>query len=743
MPKRVIQVPVLGMHCANCAAAVEKTLQRKVKGVSAAEVNLAGESVTIDYDPSLADFADMAKVVEEAGFRLLPPESDEMEARAEEVRRQKKYFFVGCILTLPLLGLSMGRDALIFGAWANSAWFDYLLWSLATPVQFYTGFDYYVGGMRSLRNRMANMDVLVALGSSVAYFYSLAVLLAPSLEGHVFFETGALIITLVRLGKLLEARAKGSASFEMKKLLELAPATAHVILPDGREQEMLAKDVQIGDVVVVRPGERVSVDGVVILGESSVDESLLTGESIPVDKKTGDRVFGGTLNVQGQLRVLAKGVGAKTTVAQIARLTLAAQGSKAPIQRIADRVSSVFVPAIVGVAALTWIVWWILGGEFVPAMIRGVAVLVVACPCALGLAIPTAITVGMGRGAAMGILFKSGEALEKTHRFSILLLDKTGTLTTGNLSLTDLHVFGNFSEVDALSMVASAESGSQHPIARAILAEAKKRKLSLFELRDFGEKFGLGIGATVKGRRVRVGRWGWVREGQEPSGEMFRVMESWLAQGKTVLVGEFDGQIACAMAVSDLVKDGVGDVVRQIRERDIEPVMLTGDNERAAQAVANRVGITRVISGVMPEDKESVVRQSKEQGRLVGMVGDGVNDAPALARSDVGIALGTGADVAIEASDVTLLGGDLGGVVKAIDLSRATMKTIRENLFWAFFYNLILIPVAAGVLYPAQGLPMFLRELHPALAAAAMAFSSVSVVLNSLRLKNAPLRARH
>ncbi len=738
-PSRHIQLPVLGMTCANCAAAVERTLRKKAPGVKEASVNLAAETVSIVYDPAQTSPAQMAEVVAKAGYQLILPQEDdsplddvEQAARARELAAQRRAFWVGVIFTLPLFVLSMSRDFGLLGHWSHAAWVNWLFLALATPVQFYTGGGYYVGGYKSILNRSANMDVLVALGSSTAYFYSLVLLFAPGLGHHVYFETSAVIITLIKLGKLLEARAKGQTSAAIKKLMDLAPKVAH-LEEDGQERDLPVEQLRPGQIVVVRPGESIPVDGVVVAGSSAVNESMLTGEPLPVDKNEGDQVFGSTLNQLGRIKVRATGVGAQTALAQIIRLVRQAQGSKAPIQRLADSVSAVFVPAILVIAGLTFALWWGLGGDFVPAMIHMVAVLVIACPCALGLATPTAIMVGTGRGASLGILFKNSEALETAQRLTTIMLDKTGTITQGRPYLTDWEPLAG-GGADVLALVASAESGSEHVVARAVVEGARQRGAVWSEPAQFQASSGLGVAATVEGHAVRVGKPDWFAQQAALDPAVQARVEALASQGKTVMLAEVDGRIGALLAVSDQEKPGAAAALAELKAMGLTSVMLTGDNAQAAAAIAAKVGLDQVVAGVLPQHKEEQVRLAQARGIVVGMVGDGINDAPALARADVGIAIGTGADVAMEASDVTLVGGELSGVVRAIKLSRATMRTIRQNLFWAFIYNLILVPVAAGALHSLAWLPPFIRDLHPAMAAGAMALSSITVVGNSLRL---------
>jgi Cu+-exporting ATPase len=753
VPTVKVDLPVTGMTCANCALTIERVL-RRLDGVVAASVNLASERASVEYLPVVVGLAAIQQAIRDAGYDVVvpgegqAPEDAERAAREAEVRDQTRKFWVGVAFTLPLFLLSMGRDAGLLGMWAHEPWVNWLMLALATPVQFYVGWDYYTGGYKSLRAGSANMDVLVAMGSSAAYFYSLAVLLFPVLGDHVYFETSALIITLIKLGKLLEARAKGRTSEAIKKLMGLRPKTARVIR-DGAELDVPIASVALGDVVVIRPGERVPVDGVVIEGRSAVDESMLTGESLPVDKKPGDEIVGGTINKQGMLKFEATRVGSQTALAQIIRLVEEAQGSKAPIQRLADRVSAVFVPAVIAIALVTFFAWLLLGGVgFTEAMLYMVAVLVIACPCALGLATPTAIMVGTGRGAESGILFRNSEALERAHGLATIVLDKTGTLTQGRPELTDLVAREGTSEDTVLRLAASAERGSEHPVGVAIVRAAQERGLLLAEPQGFEAVAGQGVAATVEGSQVLVGTIRFLESrGVRPDG-LDAALSRLESAARTAMLVAVDGRAEGVVAVADTVKEGSAEAIRQMQALGLELVMITGDNPRTAEAIGQELGIGRILAQVQPGDKATQVKALQEGSHeglalqprrggevgLVGMVGDGINDAPALAQADVGIAIGTGTDVAMAAADVTLMSGDLHGVPRAIALSRATMRTIRQNLFWAFFYNVILIPVAAGVFYPSLGI-----RLHPALAAGAMAFSSVFVVSNSLRLRRAKI----
>ena len=616
---------------------------------------------------------------------------------------------------------------------------------LATPVQFYVGWDYYVGAYKSLRNGSANMDVLVAMGSSVAYFYSVAVLIAltmgsTALGTHVYFETAAVIITLIVLGKLLEARAKGQTSEAIRKLAGLQAKTARV-QRDGVTLDVPIEEVIVGDMVVVRPGEKIPVDGIVVDGRSAVDESMITGESLPVTKGVGDEVTGATINKQGLLTFEALRVGKDTALAQIIRLVEQAQGSKAPIQSVVDRVAAYFVPFVIIVALITFGIWTAATGDAVQGLIRMVAVLVIACPCAMGLATPTSITVGMGKGAEYGILFRNSAALEQAHSLNTIVLDKTGTITRGEPAVTDVLVSETaaLDNANLLRLAASAERGSEHPLGEAIVRSAQAQGLALSMPETFEGIAGFGIAATVDGNQILLGnkrlmeRESVAMNGLEPKAQALQ------AEAKTAMWLAVDGQAAAIIAVADTIKEGSREAVLRLKEMGLDVVMMTGDNEATAQAIARAAGVDRVFAEVLPGDKAGYVKQLQDEGRVVAMVGDGINDAPALAQADVGMAIGTGTDVAVETADVILMRGDLRSVPQAIQLSRATMRNIYHNLGWAFGYNVALIPVAAGLLAPFSWAPNFLRQLHPMLAAGAMAFSSVSVVANALRLRRLEL----
>jgi P-type Cu+ transporter len=736
-----VEIPVTGMTCTNCALAVERALGKKVPGVVRAAVNFATERANVEYVPGLATLEDLVLAIEKAGYGAVLPEDAlqgedaELAARQAEVRNQTRKFLVGVVFALPLFLLSMGRDFGLLGTWSHAPWVNWLFLALATPVQFYTGWDYYTGGWKSLRNRSANMDVLVAMGSSVAYVYSLFLLLVPAFGTHVYFETSAVIITLIKLGKMLESRTKGRTGRAIRKLMGLRPRTA-VIVVDGLESTVPLTQVKVGDRVIVRPGEAIPVDGVVLEGESSVDESMLTGESMPVDKRPGLSVAAGTINGEGLLRFEARKVGKDTALARIIRMVQEAQGSKAPVQALADRVAAVFVPGIIGVALVVFVLWWAAGGQFVPAMVRLVAVLVIACPCALGLATPTAIMAGTGKGAESGVLFKNSEALELATKLDTIVLDKTGTITVGKPTVTDLWTpeSSSLTGEELLRLAASAERGSEHPLGRAIVQEAEAKGIALLAPEFFRASKGHGVQAGIGGREVMVGKPGWFPEMGISLASLDGRIQALQDQGKTVMVVAADGKPAGLIAEADRLKPEAAEAIRELQTEGLRVVMITGDNRQTAEAIASQVGIQDVIAEVLPEDKAARIKDLQQAGRKVGMVGDGINDAPALAQADVGLAIGTGTDVAIETGDVVLAGGQLTGVSRAVRLSRATMRTIRQNLFWAFFYNVVLIPVAAGVLYPFEMFPYFLRDLHPILAALAMAMSSVTVVTNSLRL---------
>ena len=744
---RQLTLPITGMTCANCAATVERALCR-TEGVTGASVNYATERAVVELSRGGPTLEDLSIAVERVGYGVLQADPDELDdieaaARQRELQNQTRKFWIGVGFAGPLFVLSMARDFGFLGSWAYAHWVNWLMFVLASPVQVYVGWDYYVGGWKALRAGSANMDLLVALGSTVAYVYSVVVVVmltaGSTLAGeHVYFETAALIITLIKLGKLLEVRAKGETSEAIRELIGLQPNTARVVR-QGVEYDIPIADVVVGDLLLVRPGERIPVDGEVVDGLSSIDESMLTGESMPVEKGPGDVVVGATINKSGAFHFRATKVGADTTLAQVIRLVQEVQGSKAPIQRLADQVAGIFVPIVIILAVLTFLVWWTLvGADFSVALVRLVAVLVIACPCALGLATPTAVMVGTGRGARLGILFRSSEALQRARQLEIVVFDKTGTLTRGEPEIQSVITLDS-DEAELLRFAGSAELMSEHPLGEAVLREARRRSLNLTKPDSFRAIPGQGVQAMIGGAEVLVGNQVLMANRDIDLAALESAMEIIVAGAATPLWVAIDGQARGVLGAADTLKEGSADAVRDLRDRGLHVIMLTGDQTATAEAIAARIGIHEVRAEILPHQKRDVIRELQAD-HVVAMVGDGINDAPALAQADVGIAIGTGTDVAIEAADVTLMGGDPRSVVTALALSRATIRTIEQNLFWAFFYNMVLIPVAAGALYSATFLPMILRSLHPILAALAMALSSVTVVWNSLRLRRADLR---
>jgi Cu+-exporting ATPase len=736
--------PVSGMTCASCVARVEAALS-SVPGVVSASVNLASEKATVEYVEG-ADIAEMQRAVRDAGYELGAEATtleDVTTAAQREIRALRNRVIFASALAAVIIVLSLAPDF---------QFRSYLLWILATPVQFWIGWRFYKGMWGALKHKTADMNTLIAVGTSAAYLYSMVAVLAPSLfaaagiELGLYFDTASVIIALILLGRFLEARAKGQTSEAIKKLIGLKPKTATVIR-DGKEMEVSVEDVQVGDLILVRPGERIPVDGIVRQGYSSIDESMITGESIPVDKKVGDTVIGGTINRMGSFQFEATRVGKDTTLSRIVRLVEEAQGSKAPIQRLADVIASYFVPAVIGIAIVTFIVWFFLGPPpaLTYALLNFVAVLIIACPCALGLATPTAIIVGTGKGAENGVLIRSGEALERAHKINSVLLDKTGTLTQGEPKVTDIIGSPSFAEAEVLRLAASVEHDSEHPLAQAIVKAASEKNLELSRALDFKAMPGHGVEAKVGGKSLLLGNLALIKERKFSLNGMQKEAERLLSQGKTVLFLGADSRVAGIIGLADTLKPNAREAIEALHRLGIEAVMLTGDNRRTAEAIAHEAGIDRVMAEVLPENKAQEVKRLQDEGKVVAMVGDGINDAPALAQADVGIAIGTGTDVAMETGDITLISGELGGIVTAISLSKRTMSTIKQNLFWAFAYNTALIPVAAGVLYFAfghTGVPSGLHFvfgnygfLNPMLAAAAMAASSITVVSNSLRLR--------
>jgi len=714
---------ITGMSCSACAARIEKKLQ-ETEGVVAASVNFALERAHVQYTPGVVSVPDLKGVIANLGYQAHSTETavdtdKEKLAREREMKRQQFLFVMAAVLSLPLL-LNMLQEFFNLHI-SETLMSPYLQFALSTLVQFGAGYQFYRGSYHALKNGSANMDVLVALGTSTAYFYSVVNTFIIG-KGFLYYEVSAILITLILLGKMLEAVAKGRTSEAIKKLMGLQAKTARVIRNDA-EMDIPVEDVVVGDLIVVRPGEKIPVDGVIREGNSAVDEAMITGESIPVEKRSGDTVIGATINKYGTFKFEATKVGRDTVLAQIIKMVEDAQGSKAPIQRLADRVSAYFVPTVVGIALLAFVVWYAVTGDFRLALINMVAVLVIACPCALGLATPTAIMVGTGKGAEHGILIKGGEHLEKAHMIDTVVLDKTGTVTKGEPEVTNVIPLGSHLEAGVLALAAAAEKNSEHPLGQSIVLRARDLGYNLEEPAEFYAIPGQGVRALIGGQQVLLGNQKLMREHGVDTGELRSMLEELEGQGKTSMTLAVDGRAAGIISVADTVKEHSAEAIKELQGMGVRVVMLTGDNERTARAIAGQVGITEVLAEVLPEDKAEQVQKLRRQGHVVGMVGDGINDAPALATADVGMAIGTGTDVAMEAADITLMRGDLRAIVAAIRLSKRTMRTIKMNLFWALIYNVLGIPAAA------------LGFLNPIIAGAAMAFSSVSVVSNSLLLK--------
>jgi P-type Cu+ transporter len=743
-----VALAITGMSCAACARHIEQSLSATA-GVRRANVNFATSRATVEYDPAATDVQHLVDAVKDAGYRASKPAETESAdatdaesaARREEYLDLRRKFSVAGGLSLPVLIMAMSHGRIAALNFAGAEW---LQLALTTPVVFYSGWSFYRGAWAALRQRFADMNTLIAVGTGAAYLYSLGATIAPRFfsSGHqgmagmtrppVYYEAAGVIIALILLGRMLELRAKGKTGAAIRKLVGLQAKTARVVR-EGRAQDIPVDEVMIGDTIVVRPGEKIPVDGVVLAGASAVDESMLTGESLPVDKASGDTVFGATINKTGAFRFKAAKVGKDTVLQQIVRMVQEAQDRKAPIARLADRISSIFTPVVIALAIVTFIVWF----AVMPADVRlpmalqaFVSVLIIACPCALGLATPTAIMVGTGRGAENGILIKGGESLETAHRLQTIVLDKTGTITEGKPELTDVMAVNAFDEYELLRIVATAENVSEHPIAAAIVRGATERGIDLAEARAFNMIAGHGIEAQVDDRHVLIGNRRIMREHGISLEEVADRAAELAAEGKTPMFAAIDGRLAGVLAVADQIKKESQSAISALQAMGIEVVMITGDSRATAEMVARQVGIRRVLAEVLPAEKADEIRRLQSEKKIVGMVGDGINDAPALAQADVGISIGTGTDVAIEAADVTLISGDLRGVATAIKLSRATVRTIKANLFWAFIYNVIGIPIAAGLLYPLTG-----WLLSPIIASAAMSLSSVSVVTNSLRLR--------
>ncbi|MFS0873352.1 heavy metal translocating P-type ATPase [Paenibacillus xylanilyticus] len=750
-----VDLDITGMTCAACSARIEKGLSR-LPGVSRANVNLALETGHVEYAAGALKPSDITAKIKQLGYgaELQQTQEETSSVRERELQRKKWKWMISALLSIPLLWAMVGHFSFTSWIWVPdlfmNPWFQLVL---AAPVQFVIGWQFYVGAYKALRNGSANMDVLVALGTSAAFFYSLYLTLTsgfvtsttmdhggmgtntmatmPSVE--LYYETSAILITLILLGKWFEAVAKGRSSQAIKSLIELAPREARV-MRDGQEVVVPAAYVAVGDLVLVRPGDSIPVDGIVEEGQSSVDESMLSGESLPVDKKPGDAVTGATLNKNGALRLRATRVGSDTALSQIIKVVEQAQGSKAPIQRIADVISGIFVPIVVGIAVLTFLIWYLFAspGDFAGSLEKAIAVLVIACPCALGLATPTSVMAGSGRAAEYGILFKGGEHLESAQQIQTVVLDKTGTVTQGKPVLTDVITAPDWAEAELLKRVGAAEQSSEHPLAEAIVEGIRAKGHTLTQSEQFENVPGYGVRARVEGQEVLVGTRRLLADAHvEVPEATVQQMNDLEERGRTAMLVAVDGRWAGTVAVADTIKDTSREAIQRLQAMGIDVIMITGDNERTARAVAEQAGIHNVLAEVLPEGKAAEVKKLQDRGLKVAMVGDGINDAPALATADIGMAIGTGTDVAMEAADITLMRGDLNSIADAIEMSRRTMGNIKQNLFWALGYNVIGIPIAA------------VGFLAPWLAGAAMAFSSVSVVLNSLRLQRLKLERNH
>ena len=729
MMKKTI-ISILGMHCASCAQRIEKSLN-KTEGISNANVNFATEKATVDYDEKIINEDKIRKIIEGLGYKPFKEEGKthdrENIERQKEIKQLKKLFLLSLILSIPIFVISMPLK------WINVVlpYENIILLVLATPVQFFVGYRFYKGAYSALKNKSANMDTLIAIGTSAAYFYSLFVVFLPNVLGnHVYFESAAMIITFIMLGKWLEAVTKGKASEAIKKLIGLQPKTAMVVR-NGKEIEIPISQLNIGDIVIVKPGQKIPVDGVIVEGSSSVDESMITGESIPVEKKKEDVVIGATINKHGSFKFKATKIGKDTVLSQIIKLVEEVQGSKAPIQRLADKVSGIFVPTVILIAITAFVLWFFVFGQtFIFSLTIFVAILIIACPCALGLATPTAIMVGTGKAAENGILIKSSEALENAHKITTIVFDKTGTLTKGEPVVTNVLPLNRFNNKEILKYAAVAEKKSEHPLAEAIINKAKEEKIKISDSNSFKAIPGQGIIASYNKKEILFGNRNLMKKYNVKIHMHEEKISNLENEGKTVMILALNNELIGLVAVADTLKEYSKEAVKKLHRMGKEVIMITGDNERTAKGIAKQLGIDSVLAEVLPEDKEEEVAKLQKQGKVVAMVGDGINDAPALAKANIGIAVGAGTDIALETGQIVLVKNDLRDVVTSIDLSNYTIKKIKQNLFWAFFYNSIGIPVAAGILYPFTG---FL--LNPMIAGAAMAFSSVSVVSNSLLMK--------
>ncbi|MCM2581676.1 MULTISPECIES: heavy metal translocating P-type ATPase [Bacillus] len=735
--KEKVEFDITGMTCAACASKIEKKLN-KLDGVDKATVNFALETVLVEYNPEQASVPEIKEAIKKLGYTLEHKKENteqQIDHRQKEIEKQQGKFIFSLILSFPLLWAMVSHFEFTRAIWLPDMLMNpWVQFALATPVQFIVGKQFYVGAFKALRNKSANMDVLVSLGTSAAYFYSLYLSLMSIGSGahmiELYYETSAVLITLILLGKLFEAKAKGRSSEAIKKLMGLQAKNATVVR-DGKEIMIPIEEVLEGDIVYVKPGEKIPVDGEIVEGQSAVDESMLTGESIPIDKNVGDTVIGSTINKNGFLKIKATKVGKDTALAQIIKVVEEAQGSKAPIQRLADVISGIFVPIVVGIAVVTFLIWYFVvsPGEFAEALEKFIAVLVIACPCALGLATPTSIMAGSGRAAEFGILFKGGEHLETTHRLDTIILDKTGTVTNGKPSLTDIILAEGIEESEFLTLVGTAEKNSEHPLAEAIVEGIREMGIELGSSETFEAVPGFGIQSTVNGKQLFIGTRRLMAKHNIIIQDELAKMESLEKQGKTAMLVAIEGRYAGIVAVADTIKETSKEAISRLYSMGLDVVMITGDNTQTAQAIADQVGIKKVIAEVLPEGKAEEVKKLQQSGKKVAMVGDGINDAPALATADIGMAIGTGTDVAMEAADLTLIRGDLTSIADAIFMSKKTITNIKQNLFWALAYNCIGIPIAAA------------GFLAPWLAGAAMAFSSVSVVLNALRLQRIKLKA--
>ena len=734
-----VTLSLSGMHCASCANSIQSAT-RSISGVASSNVNFATEEVAVEFDDKKTSASAIQKVIKDIGYEaILPDQIDgdrEKNVRLSEMQDLTRKVWVGgavgIVLVIGSLPMMTGLSIPLIPEWLHNRW---LQLALALPVQLWCGSSFYIGAWKAFKNHTATMDTLIALGTLAAFSYSITVTLNPTffiaqgLQPEVYYEVSVIVITLILLGKLFENRAKGETSDAIRKLIGLQAKTARV-LRDGQESDIPIEDVLINDIVLVRPGEKIPVDGEAIAGNSTVDESMVTGESIPIEKKVGDRVIGATMNKSGSLQIRASHIGKDSVLSQIVQLVKDAQGSKAPIQRLADQVTGWFVPVVISIAIATFIIWFEIMGNITLATISAVGVLIIACPCALGLAAPTSIMVGTGKGAENGILIKDAGSLELAHKIQTIVLDKTGTLTEGKPVVTDVFAL-NKNDDELLKSVAAIERNSEHPLAEAVVNYTKQKDITIPEVTEFIAIAGSGVQGKVDNALVQVGTRRWMDELKIDTSKLHQYQDSWEAGGKTVVLIAVDN-VACGLiGIADKLKPSSQTAVAALQRMKIEVVMLTGDNQSTAEAIAREVGIKRVFAGVRPDQKVAKIRELQAEGKVVAMVGDGINDAPALAQADVGLAIGTGTDVAIAASDITLISGDLQGIVTAIQLSRATISNIQQNLFFAFIYNVAGIPIAAGILYPFFG-----WLLNPIIAGGAMALSSLSVVTNALRLRN-------